>query len=397
MTDTTIHRVLISLEIPDLQPWNRFSAVACVVCSFAEVLHSNGYDVYINQHPFSDVTREMHRLGSEPNAPTTLRRWHRAFPKRVREAVKDYFLLGKLRRQLAEVRRIPRPDCIISWISYASDNGLRLSRHWGAPLIGIYDNALCEEYSFLHGFPPFLRRIVERRERAMIVNADRLIVYSRAMAEHLERKHGRPLRFEFQQFIDRYKIHYMEPRASNSTVQILYVGSFFSWHRVDVLVRVFSRISDRFPEARLCLVGTGPEETNIRRLVREAGLDDKVRFAGRQGSAGLVEVFRESRIGVIPSALWFHAPVKLFQYGAAGLCVVAQRTPTLEHIVATDPDSVVLFDGPEDLERQLDTLLRDQQRTRLYAEEAYRFVTGAYSDDSYLRFFERIFAEVATR
>jgi hypothetical protein len=54
-------RVLISLEIPDLNPWNRFSAVACVIVSMGKVLKDGGFDVYINQYRFEDVYSKINK------------------------------------------------------------------------------------------------------------------------------------------------------------------------------------------------------------------------------------------------------------------------------------------------------------------------------------------------
>lgn len=391
-----IRRVLISLEIPGLQPWNRFSAVACVVCSFAEVLHNGGYDVFINQHPFEDVRKRILAEDS-PHTTATPRPfggWHRLVPKRAREAVKDVRLLRHLRRLLVEVKTIPRPDVIISWISYASDNGRRLAQHWSVPLVGIYDNPLVEEYEYLFGFKPALRRLVDRREKSMVTHAQRLIVYSEAMAEHLQRRYAMPLRTEIRQFIDRYKIIYTEPRAVDGPLQLLFIGSFFRWHRVDLLVDVFARIAGRHPSARLCLVGAGPEESVLRRHVEEKGLADAVTFAGRQDKTGLDRIVRESHVGIIPNALWFHAPVKLFQYAAAGLCVVARRTPTLQEIADDCPGAFELFDTADDLAAHLEQLLVNPSLVGVHGRRGYDFVTAAYGDQAYLAFFARLFASL---
>lgn len=389
--ESRIRRVLISLEIPALEPWNRFSAVACVVCSFAEVLESGGFEVYINQYRFTTVKKKLDSAYGMAARSQPRRPWYRWIPKRIREAGKDLLLLRRLRGLFAAVKAIPRPDCIISWISYGSQNGRKLAEYWSVPLIGIYDNPLCEEYRFLFGFEPFIKPVVERHERRMVLACDRLIVYSEAVAAHLQKKFDSSLKTSVNQFLDRYKINYMMPREPGGLVRILYIGSFFPWHRVDQLVDAFAQIASKHSGVRLCLVGEGPEMPAVRRRVVETGIDDLVEFKGRQDRDELEHILAESHIGVIPSALWFHAPVKLFQYAAAGLCVVAKNTPTIHELAQGHQGAIVLFDTPEDLLNQLELLLKWRERIAKHAETARRFVAESYSDRAYLDFFRHLF------
>jgi len=51
----------------------------------------------------------------------------------------------------------------------------------------------------------------------------------------------------------------------------------------------------------LTIVGRGPEEQNLRRLVVELGLDGQVNFAGYQSGQALVQQLNRHRIVAIPS------------------------------------------------------------------------------------------------
>lgn len=60
-----------------------------------------------------------------------------------------------------------------------------------------------------------------------------------------------------------------------------YIGSFYAYEGLDLMVAALQRILQRMPEVRLLLVGGGPQEAALREQARALGLADKVVFAGR--------------------------------------------------------------------------------------------------------------------
>jgi glycosyltransferase involved in cell wall biosynthesis len=59
-----------------------------------------------------------------------------------------------------------------------------------------------------------------------------------------------------------------------------YVGFFFAYEGVDVLLRAFAHIAAALPRSRLLLVGRGEEETALRALAADLGVESRVVFAG---------------------------------------------------------------------------------------------------------------------
>ena len=60
-----------------------------------------------------------------------------------------------------------------------------------------------------------------------------------------------------------------------------FIGSFYSYEGLDLLIEALPAIRDRHPAALLLLVGGGPMATALRDLVAARGLGDAVRFTGR--------------------------------------------------------------------------------------------------------------------
>lgn len=66
----------------------------------------------------------------------------------------------------------------------------------------------------------------------------------------------------------------------NSRV-IGFLGSFYAYEGLDLLIKALPRILESAPEVKVLLVGGGPQEANLKSLVAALGLTDKVVFVGR--------------------------------------------------------------------------------------------------------------------
>jgi glycosyltransferase involved in cell wall biosynthesis len=83
--------------------------------------------------------------------------------------------------------------------------------------------------------------------------------------------------------------------------ELLFVGRLVSDKGVDVLLRALGILKQQNVSARLTIIGRGPEETNLRALVWELGLDQAVTFAGEKVGPELAELMNRHQVVVIPS------------------------------------------------------------------------------------------------
>lgn len=83
-----------------------------------------------------------------------------------------------------------------------------------------------------------------------------------------------------------------------------FVGSFYAYEGLHLLLGGFAQILKSMPETRVLLVGSGPEESRLRSQTAALGLGDKVIFAGRVEHAeiaryyGLMDVMIYPRIAI---------------------------------------------------------------------------------------------------
>ncbi|HBF49485.1 MAG TPA: glycosyltransferase, exosortase A system-associated [Massilia sp.] len=60
-----------------------------------------------------------------------------------------------------------------------------------------------------------------------------------------------------------------------------FIGSFYAYEGLDVLLRAVPALASRHPDVRVLLVGGGPQDANLRQQAKDLGIADKVVFTGR--------------------------------------------------------------------------------------------------------------------
>jgi glycosyltransferase involved in cell wall biosynthesis len=101
----------------------------------------------------------------------------------------------------------------------------------------------------------------------------------------------------------------------------------------------------RYPDARLLLVGSGPEDPALRAQVDAAGLAGSVVFAGMRSD--VPEVLRASDVVVLPSIYGENLPTVLMEAGACGRPVVASDVGGISDIVVDGETGVLVPPGDD--------------------------------------------------
>lgn len=73
----------------------------------------------------------------------------------------------------------------------------------------------------------------------------------------------------------------VEKHALTPGMTLGFVGSFYAYEGLDILLRAMPSVQRALPRTRLLLVGGGPQEENLKALTRQLGLERLVHFVGR--------------------------------------------------------------------------------------------------------------------
>ena len=82
---------------------------------------------------------------------------------------------------------------------------------------------------------------------------------------------------------------------------ILSVGRLVESKGHDTVIRCLPALRENFPEARYCIVGTGPWEQPLRELARSCGVEDKVVFCGNVPDGKLAGYYQYCDVFVLAS------------------------------------------------------------------------------------------------
>jgi PEP-CTERM/exosortase A-associated glycosyltransferase len=79
-----------------------------------------------------------------------------------------------------------------------------------------------------------------------------------------------------------------------------YIGSFFHYEGLHLLVQAMAGLAPEFPDLRLLLVGEGEVTPILKKMAQDSGIADKVLFPGRIAHAEIAEYYRLYDFMVLP-------------------------------------------------------------------------------------------------
>ena len=159
---------------------------------------------------------------------------------------------------------------------------------------------------------------------------------------------------------------------SRQRATVLFVGRLVEKKGVRYLIDAFATVLRQHPEAELWIAGYGPEESRLRRQIKQLRLESNIRFLGAVEHCKLPELYRKSTITVIPSivaASGDQEGLGLVIVEALGCeCpVIASDLPAIHDVVKESMTGLLARPADSDhLAAQINLLLSDREmRNRL--------------------------------
>lgn len=243
----------------------------------------------------------------------------------------EFFELGynlvTLLRMSAAIRRL-RPQLIYERYSLFLCATIWLARRRGIPLVlEINDSALVERVR-----PLRLKGLARRVEGWCLRECTGLVFISSHFRQQAEAAYGRiapavisPNAADLAHF-DPARFDIARLRAERGLQQRVvcgFIGSFAHWHGVDTFVDAIALRLGEAPELALVLVGDGRMLPAVRALVAERGLAGRVLLPGRVAHDQIASWIACMDYAVLPDSNDYGSPMKLFEFMAMGVAVVA--------------------------------------------------------------------------
>lgn len=294
---------------------------------------------------------EVHLLGVEDEGTP--------LPRRIRYN-------WRLHQRIVEVA----PDAALGF----DIDGFLLPRRRPYPLVVHLKGVAADEARFEEGLPRWKLRLLALLEQRNARRADRVVVPSHYSGNHAVRAYG--LREDRVSVVPEAvdpapwaRLREDPPPREDGAPTILTVGRQYPRKNTTTLLRALGPVMERVPDARLRVVGGGPELTRLRRQALESGLDDRVELPGPLPT--MEEVRREyarADCFCLPT-LQEGFGIVLLEAMSAGLPVVAGRAGSVPEVVS-DGEAGILVDPrePGAIAEALVAVLTDRSLARRMGE-----------------------------
>lgn len=148
--------------------------------------------------------------------------------------------------------------------------------------------------------------------------------------------------------------------AAGGPFTVGFLGTLKPWHDVATLVEALALLrAGPVPEAQLLIVGDGPERDAIVAKLHRLGLKDAATLTGALSASEVPQELARMHAAAAPyrgDGPFYFSPLKVYEYMAAGLPVVASRVGDLDRVVSHGRTGLMV--PPDDASALADALAR---------------------------------------
>jgi glycosyltransferase involved in cell wall biosynthesis len=258
--------------------------------------------------------------------------------------------------------------------------------------------------AFNHGYTTTDRKMLlyNRLDRWSLPKADRVVTVCEAFAKQLvkmrvprERIHVQHNSIRPEPAVSAEEVHVLRKNLglNEDERMILTVGRLSKEKAQIDLLRAFKKLNDTHAgiNARLVIVGDGPERGSLEEAAVPLGISDRVVFTGQVKNVGVY--YRAADVLVNPS----HSegsPYVLLEAMAAKLPIVATAVGGVPEMVENNQTALLVpARDPCALANAIARVLNDEQLAQRLATCASTLVSSRFSPESYVRSLAKIYRE----
>jgi len=166
--------------------------------------------------------------------------------------------------------------------------------------------------------------------------------------------------------------------------RILTVGRLVKKKGIEYGIKALKDIKEDF---EYHIVGSGPEEENLKKLVKDLGLDDKVKFLGNVSDERLMEEYDEASIFLLPCIITDSGdrdsmPVVLKEAMAMETACISTNIVAIPEIIDDGENGIIVESrDAEGLKEAILTLLNDKNKRRSLAKKGREKALTNFSRD----------------
>ena len=306
---------------------------------------------------------------------------------------------------LVQVDSNRRIDGVYERYSLWSVAGLRFAPSRGIPFVLEVNSPLVleqEQYRDLE-----LRAAAQGIEKYLFTQADAVFVPSRELAAYIRDCVGERRRIlvtpngvHASDFSGPQPLVQEHRTTSKNRFAVVFVGSLKPWHGVGDLLRAFQILRSRVPYATLTVIGNGPMKPAVEKLRQRMGRD-VVRLMGEVRHNEVPALLRAADVGVAPYPNldpFYFSPMKVIEYMAAGLPVVASSIGQLDELIEHEHHGLLTQPGdPVGFADALERLFQDRKMRSRLGRKAQLRALRKYTWQGVAHRIESVFSRLAAK
>ena len=315
--------------------------------------------------------------------------------------LKEIKLMHSLRKRIEEIIRIENPDIIHA--HSPSLNGvpaLKAGRKYGIPVVyevrafwedAAVDHRTFKEKSFKYRISRFIEtRLLKKVEAVFTIsNAMRKEMVARGIPE--EKIVIIPNGVDTKQFST---VPYDEALSEQTNIRgkkvIGFIGSFYHYEGIDILIDAFSEILGKDKDVALMLVGDGPEYAKLRETANKKGLNGRVIFTGKVPHNDIRRYYSVMDVLVYPRRSMrlteLVTPLKPLEAMALGKVVAGSDVGGIRELIENEVNGILFKpDSAESLSVKLVELLSNPALLETLSTQAVIYVNRERSWDKIIK------------
>lgn len=280
-------------------------------------------------------------------------------------------------------RNAKLPDIIHSHFLLTGAAATALAQKSGVPLVHTEHSS---EILFSSG-----NGSVRALEVRAFKGADMVIAVSPSLSDKIVADTGVPNKVVPN--VVRSSVFHHSPEV-HSGFRVVSVGNLIPVKRMDVTIRAFVDSLGHLEDARLTIIGDGPERRNLENLAESLGVSEKVRFLGRRTQARIAQEFNSSDLFVLSSEKETFG-LAYAEALASGLPVIATRCGGPEHFLSARNSILADVDDVAGIARAMYSVYSGRFARR--GEDVAASVRSKFSSEAVAQSLTEIFEMVRAR
>ncbi|MDY6825814.1 MAG: glycosyltransferase family 4 protein [Bacillota bacterium] len=263
--------------------------------------------------------------------------------------------------------------------------GARAARKFKLPLVFTFHTLYDQYVHYIPFFGGASKHLVQNIARNFCNRCNTVVAPSQLVVNYLDRIGVRSPLVIIPTGIDLDEFKNVNPDWLRENYDIpddkkvlLFVGRLCKEKNIVFLLKVFQIVEERYPQVVLVLVGKGPQEGYLRKLIYKMGLKEKVLFTGVLPRNKIVHCYASADLFVFPSVTETQGLV-IGEAKAVGLPVVAIRAYGPAEMVVHGGDGLLTDPSVNNFAEAVLRLLHDRELYKAMSRKALENVANISS------------------